>query len=232
MVKNPLLHFVLSMALLHSCTKNLEPAIQTADKNQLIQDIREIGRQDQQYRNTATELRAKNKGIRTEEEGRLWAQQSLLDSINMIRVEAIIARYGYPGANIVGDDLKSVAALVILHNPKKQEKYLSLLWREAKKGNADKREVAILEDRIKMMKGQKQKYGTAMKYEPVGFDSVSGKEITRLRIWEIEQFKHLDKIREKVGLYSFKLQCELEGIDWTQFKNYVPKKTQYDFEFK
>lgn len=217
------------MALLNSCVKNLQPAIQTADKNQLIHELREIGRLDQQYRNTATELRAKNKGIRTEEEGRLWAQQSLLDSINMIRVEEIIAKYGYPGAHIVGDDLKSVAALVILHSPKKQEKYLSLLWQEAEKGNTNKREVATLEDRIKMLKGQKQQYGTAMKYEPVGLDSLSGKVITQLRIWDIQEFKHLDKKREKVGLYSFKLQCELEGIDWTQFKNYVPKKTKYDF---
>lgn len=224
--------WVLLSFMLIRCAERIRPVLNVEEKARLMQELSEIGALDQLYRNKATTLRSKNKGVRTEEEAELWRLQSAIDSTNMIRLEKIIATYGYPGAELVGEKLKTVGVFVILHNPKKQELYVNLLWNASKKGDVDKREVAILEDRVNMLKGVPQKFGTAMKYIPIGVDSLSGMPLTQLRIWDIKQFKNLDKNRESVGLYAFKLQCELEGIDWTQFKNYHPQPTKFDFPYK
>lgn len=225
-------YYLLLVTVLFSCAEKLRTPVSEEEKNRLIHDLIEIRELDQKYRNKATELRVRNKGIRTGEEGKLWADQSFLDSVNMIRMEKIIEKYGYPGADIVGNDLKSVGLLVIAHSPKKQENYIRLLWKEAKKGNVEKKEVAMLDDRIKMLNGKKQRYGTALIFETIGIDSSSGNAITKLRIWDIKRFKGLDKRRENVGWYSFRLQCEIEGLDWEKFEKYVPEKTIYDFELK
>lgn len=224
-MKYPTLFLLVSLAV--ACT-GPRISISPAERVQLQNELRDIWASDQQYRLTATELRQKNKGVRTDEEAALWQKQTRADSLNMIRVEAIIARYGYPGASLVGDELKAVCAFVIIHNPAKQEKYLKLLWAEARKGNVDKREVAILDDRINMLNGKKQRYGTAMKYEPGPADPQTGEVRTTLRVWDIANTRRLDKKRERVGWNSLKVQCALMGIDWTQVKGYRPGKNRYD----
>lgn len=224
--------FFMAISLTTSFAYCRRLALHESAKKQLITDLTEIRESDQKYRNEASELRVRYNGVRSKKEGDLWAKQSVIDSINMLKIEKLINDYGYPGADKVGEELKSVAAFVILHNPNKQEKYLNLLWKESRQGNVDKREVAILDDRINMLKGKKQKYGTAMKYEPDGVDSLTGATKTKLAIWPIASFKDLDRRRERVGWYSFKLQCEIGGIDWKQFKDYTPQKNEFDFELK
>ena len=131
---------------------------------------------------------------------------------------------------MVGEEYKAICAFVILHNPKIQRDYLPMLWAEAKKGNVDMREIAILEDRIKLLGGKPQIYGTAMKYDTIaGADPSNGQTLTRLRIWPIKNLKNLDKKRLRVGWYSLRLQCELEQLDWRAIKGYRPQPNKFDF---
>lgn len=208
-----------------------QEAVATApclDPGLLKNELKNIMADDQKYRLIATDMRRQNQGLRTKEEIDYWNLQRGLDSLNMVKVENIIRCFGYPGKDMVGDELKSVAAMVIIHNPKGQEKYLDMLWDEAENENVKKAEIAILHDRILMFKGAPQIYGTAMKYDTVGFDA-SGLAITRLKVWKINDFKNLDKRREQVGWYSFKKQCELEGIDINQFEGYRFERNMFDF---
>jgi len=174
-------------------------------------------------------LRKRNNGKRTQEEADLWLKQIEMDSINMVRVEKIISKYGYPDKSIVGEELKSVAAFVIIHNPSKQAKYLQLLWEESKRGNVDKREVAILDDRIQMLKGESQIYGTAMKYDSVSLDSNTLEIITKLKIWKVRDYSNLDKKREEVGWFSLKKQCELNKINIEEYPEYKHETNKYDW---
>jgi hypothetical protein len=210
-----------------SCT-GISDKISDAELTNLKTELDSIWEMDQKYRAIASELRIKNEGRRTEVEADLWLKQAEIDSFNMLKIERIIAKYGYPGKSLVGEDLKSIAAFVIIHNPSKQEKYLPLLWSESKKGNVDTREVAILEDRILMLKGKKQIYGTAMKYDTIGFDSIKSVYTTKLKVWEIQNYSNLDKKREKVGWYSFKKQCEYSNIDIKNHPEYKHQPNIYD----
>ncbi len=220
------------MLLLATACSSKKVAIPDLERDALKKELQEIKESDQQCRRAAAELRRKNNGLRTPEEDALWSEQVMLDSLNMVRVEQIMAKYGYPGRSLAGEDLKSVCAFVIIHNPESQEKYLDVLWTEAKKGNIDKREIAVLEDRINMLKGKKQQYGTAMKSDTVSVNTADGQVATRLRIWDIADFKNLDKKREKVGWYSLKLQCELSEIDCSCFMEYKHQTNKYDFDYR
>lgn len=221
-------------ALLFPCTYNTDKSkakLPCIELTELKDELQSIKSSDQKYRRLATEMRQQNQGERTQEEVALWNLQMEIDSLNMVKIEEIINCHGYPGKELVGEDLKSVAALVIIHNPRDQEKYLDLLWQEGQKGSVDKREVAVLEDRILMLNGEPQIYGTAMKYNTVGFNE-TGDAMTKLKIWKIKDLNQIDSRREEVGLYSFKLQCELQGIDLSQFDQYVHEENKFDFEWQ
>ncbi len=74
------------------------------------------------------------------------------------QVDSLIARHGYPGKSLVGEYLKSTAFIVIQHNP--DERYLPLLTAAADKGELSWASLALLVDRVKTDKGEKQVYGT------------------------------------------------------------------------
>lgn len=191
---------------------------------ELKSQLTQISLDDQSYRIMASQMRQANKGVRTPEEGQFWAKQTILDSINMDKVEAIIAEVGYPGSNMVGDTLKHVAASVIMHNPKRQAKYVTLIWRAATVGDVQPLEAATLEDRVLMFSGKNQKYGTQMKYDTIQIDHSTGSIVTKLRIWPIENLKIVDSLRTTIGLYPVSRQCELMRIDIGELKGYKPKK--------
>jgi hypothetical protein len=219
------------MICFYSCKSGVK-FISEKEKQDLSSSLENVWKSDQMYRVTASTMRNENQGKLTLEEAELWKKQSLADSVNMEKIEKIIFKYGYPGKELVGDSLKSVGAFVILHNPQKQEKYLKMLWKESDRDNVDKREVATLEDRIRMIKGKKQIYGTGMISDTISINHTNGEVQTKLRIWDIKDMKNIDKKRESVGLYSFKLQCELMGFDWKKYASYEPQANKYDFNIQ
>ncbi|HMP30089.1 MAG TPA: hypothetical protein PKD85_10840 [Saprospiraceae bacterium] len=107
------------------------------------------------------ELRQKLSNITTEEERiSTWNKISELDGINLKKIEKIIEKHGYPGKSKVGAQ-SSTAFLVIQHSELAyQEKYFPLLEKAANEGEINKSELALLIDRIKMSKGEKQIYGS------------------------------------------------------------------------
>ena len=220
-------YILIILTLCQSC-KERKGNFSSIEISNLKNELQEIWEMDQKYRSIATELRNQNNGKRIQEEADLWLKQTIIDSINMVRIENIITKYGYPGKSIVGEELKSVAAFVIIHNPSKQEKYLQLLWEESNGGNVDKREVAILEDRIRMIRGEPQIYGTAMNYDSIGLDSNTGEKITKLKIWKVQDYSNLDKRREEVGWYSFKKQCEYSNINIAEYPKYEYQQNKFD----
>ncbi|NRT10732.1 hypothetical protein [Flavobacterium sp. 14A] len=83
------------------------------------------------------------------------------DSINLLKIEKIIQKYGYPGKSLVGETESDVAWEVIQHATfETRKKYLNLL-----KSTADKNEIrftlyALTLDRVLMEENKLQKYGS------------------------------------------------------------------------
>ncbi|PCC74158.1 hypothetical protein SAMN02745121_07982 [Nannocystis exedens] len=82
---------------------------------------------------------------------------------NAARLREVLARVGWPGRALVGEDGASAAWRIVQHaigEPALLRGCLPLLQAAAAEGDADPAEVAMLEDRIRVSEGRPQRYGT------------------------------------------------------------------------
>ncbi|WP_157816019.1 DUF6624 domain-containing protein [Spirosoma pollinicola] len=140
----------------------------------------------------------------------LWQGIHQVDSINLRKVEQLIQQYGYPGKSLVGAKLGNTAWLIIQHSPVAiQEKYLPILQRAADQGEMQKTNMALLIDRIRVYKGQKQLYGTQVKMEANGQKAFDA----------IEDEKNVNKRRAEVGLGPLEEYAKQFGFEYKPTSN-------------
>lgn len=127
------------------------------------------------------------------------------DSIDLVKVEAIINKYGWLGTDVVGEEGNTTLFLVIQHSGLKvQEKYLPMMKEAAKNGKADPADLALLEDRVEMYNGRPQIYGSQLK---AGTDG-------KYFIYTIIDEKNIDKRRAEVGLMPLEEYAKQFGVDY------------------
>ncbi|PWW27582.1 MULTISPECIES: DUF6624 domain-containing protein [unclassified Chryseobacterium] len=91
-----------------------------------------------------------------------YIKQNPIDEKNIEIVTKIIDSLGWLGKDKIGENANTALFAVIMHANKLEtmEKYLPILKEAAKKGNAEKSQVAYLTDRIELLNNRKQIYGT------------------------------------------------------------------------
>ncbi len=130
----------------------------------------------------------------------LWKIMRIKDSINLIKVSAIINKYGWLGSEDIGDDANSTLFIVIQHaDLKTQEKYLPLMRNAVKNGKAKARSLALLEDRVALREGKKQIYGTQV------FQNIKTNEYFVL---PLDDPYNVDLKRAEVGLQPLSVYLE------------------------
>jgi hypothetical protein len=154
---------------LHS-DKRWSPLVELVEQNKkkseanlnmpLIAKLDSIYSDDQSYRIQAQELQKKH-GNNSDEFKNLWKIVHTKDSLNLIKITSILDKYGWLGADIIGNQGNSTLFLVIQHaDLKTQEKYLPMMRDAVKNGKAYGSSLALLEDRIEIRNGRKQIYGS------------------------------------------------------------------------
>ena len=133
----------------------------------LIAQLDTIHQEDQKYRLRINELLKKS---RTESENiELITLHELMnekDSINLVKIEKILNKYGWPGADVIGEQGNSTLFLVIQHSDlETQLKYLPMMREAVRIGNAKGKDFALLEDRIAIGQGKRQFYGSQIKID-------------------------------------------------------------------
>lgn len=181
----------------------------------LMKTLAGIYREDQSPRLALIALMRLNAGKR--------ATDSLIkvigekDSINLIKVKAIISKYGWPGPQTVGINGSQALFLVVQHaDLKTQEYYLPFIEDAEKSGKILSSDVAILEDRIAVRKGERQAYGSQ------GFtDRNTGKQY----IYPIADPDNLDKRRAARGLSPMSAYLQSMGLKWNleEYKKLLPE---------
>lgn len=87
------------------------------------------------------------------------------DQVRTERLQEILARHGWPGRTLVGDDGATAAWAIAQHSdldPAFQRRALELMGPAVAVGEADPGELAYLTDRVAANAGQPQTYGTQM----------------------------------------------------------------------
>lgn len=114
---------------------------------------------------------------------------------NAERLRQILAQVAWPGVRLVGQDGARAAWLILQHAigaPDLQRRGLELLDRAAERGEVPRDQVAMLEDRIRMFEGRRQRYGTQFDWDEQGMMSPV----------PIEDREYVDERRAEMGLPS------------------------------
>ncbi|MDX5422302.1 MAG: hypothetical protein LPK07_01910 [Hymenobacteraceae bacterium] len=158
---------------------------------------------DQQVRREFMAARQEH-GAESAEVKQLIGQMQQTDAENQKEVIAIIESYGWPVRSMVGGKAQMAAFLVIQHAPLGvQEKYLPLMRKAAEEGEFEKRNLALLEDRVLVRNGQPQLYGTQISEEG-GVSQVA----------PIADEANVDKRRAAVGLPPLAEYLKSYGIKY------------------
>ncbi|MDQ3334223.1 MAG: hypothetical protein M4D80_03610 [Myxococcota bacterium] len=89
-----------------------------------------------------------------------------IDTKATARMKEIVAKHGWPGKSLVGEDGASTAWLLVQHadmDKAFQKQCLPLLEQAYKAGEASERDYAYLYDRVAVGEGKPQRYGTQFK---------------------------------------------------------------------
>ena len=124
-----------------------------------------------------------------------------VDSENLITVQAVLDKYGWLGADVIGGKASMTLWVVIQHadnHPELQRKYLPMLRKAVAGGVADSDLLALLEDRVLENENKPQLYGTQLRRNDQG-------------IWlpmTIADSSHVDDRRAAMGLEPLRYYLE------------------------
>jgi hypothetical protein len=139
-----------------------------------------------------------------------------VDSIDLIKVEEIIGKYGWLGPEVVGEHGNQTIWLIIQHSDlATQERYLPMMREAVKNGKASASDLAYLEDRVALRQGKKQIYGSQIGGDP---------ETHICYVSPLEDPDNVDKRRADVGLPPLALYVSQYQIKWDveQYKRDLP----------
>ena len=172
---------------------------------ELAKELDVLKEEDQKYRRLKDEYRSKY-ALDSPEYQKFMQDWAKNDSLCLLKAEAIIQQYGYPGKSLVGESRQDAIWFVIQHAPiEKQELYFPIIDAAAQKGEIRKSSWALLVDRIRMFKGQPQIYGSQ-----VIQDYTTG----TTKFHEIEDEANVDKRRAEVGLGPLVEYAKRMGVTW------------------
>lgn len=164
--------------------------------------------EDQKYRKEIDEIEQKY-GRDSKEMKEHWKIIGEKDSLNLIKVSAILDKYGWLGPDEVGNRGSQTLFLVIQHaDIKTQKKYLPGMREAVKQKKAMPSALALLEDRVALREGRKQIYGSQIGRMEDGSYYISA----------LEDPDNVDKRRAEMGLQpladyvrNWKIQWDVEA---------------------
>jgi len=199
--------------------KNRKEQAEAKQDKHLVAILDTIYQDDQKYRKDLPDIEKQYGGM-SEEMKEQWKIINQKDSINLIKVKKILDERGWLGSDIIGVQGNVTLYLVIQHsNPETREKYLSLMREAVKNGNASPVNLAYLEDRTALGKGEKQIYGSQVMYLY---------ETKEHFVQPLIDPENVDKRRAEVGLGTMQDYLFTNfGINW-DVEEYKKKLSEYE----
>lgn len=115
-----------------------------------------------------------------------------VDAVNRKRLKKIITLIGWPSKDLVGETASSGAFLVAQHAADDlnfMKKVFSHIEADFRKQKASPSQYALMYDRIKMLEGKPQRFGTQFNMDSYG-----------CRAWKLEEPEKVDEYRAQMGL--------------------------------
>lgn len=146
----------------------------------------------------------------------IWSLITKTDSINLLKVENIVHKYGYPGKSMVGEPTNTAVFLVIQHSPK-ISKYYPLIEEAGKNKEIPFTDVAMMLDRKLTEERKPQIYGTQLEGKSIT-DKQTGKKRQVIYVLPIENAKEVNNRRKKAGFeITVEENARRFGIEYKQY---------------
>jgi len=129
------------------------------------------------------------------------------DSVNLVRVIAIIDSAGWLGEDVIGRKASAALFLVLQHadaRPDVQARYLEEMRLAVEQGKARPQDLALLIDRVEVNHGRPQIYGSQ-----IGWNA--GKPYVKPMVDE----EHVNERRAAMGMEPLENYTERFGFTWT-----------------
>ena len=126
-------------------------------------------------------------------------QRDSVSRLHQAQITEWFEQYGYLGIEQVGEEGANTFWLVIQHadnNLPFQEKMLTAMQKEVEKNNVNKSNFALLEDRIYVNTGKKQRFGTQVTYNDKGQAIPKIGLVDSLRVDEYRLAHNLTTLKE------------------------------------
>lgn len=176
---------IATTALVSGCRVVQNPPV--ADYTALKQALAQIEQRDQQIRTAILAV-----GMDSKEAVPLFQQMRQVDSVNQVYVRHLLATSGWPARSQVGEAGARTIFLVVQHSNRAFiAQQLPALRRLVKQGEASTTYAALMEDRLRMFSGKKQRYGTQTA-DWVRRDGT-------LVIWPIQRPTKVNQRRQRLG---------------------------------
>jgi hypothetical protein len=180
-------------------------ALTPAERDSIVKVLFTVDDDDQKYRVQLSEVEQK-KPVDSMVVRGINVKIREADSINLIKVKAIVDKYSWLGVDVIGDQCNTALFMVIQHaDPPVREKYLPVIREAVKEGRAQPRHLAMLEDRVAVYRGRKQRYGTQLRWDL---------RVNAFRLAPLEDPDHVDERRRSVGLPPLAVYLAQWGLSW------------------
>lgn len=149
----------------------------------------------------------------------IWTLINKIDAENIVKIENIISKYGYPGKSLVGEPENTTAFYVIQHNPNKIPQYLPLIEKSAKNDELPFKYYAMMLDRKLTNERKPQIYGTQIGFQMIT-NKNSGKQEQFIYVLPIEDAKNVNKRRKEAG-FETTVEENAKGLGVEEYKEYT-----------
>jgi hypothetical protein len=188
------LMFVIALAACRSTHEDGAAQPSASRGESIAAELLELCERDQAARNAAIEAMgaAEASGASVDFEA-LWAPVATIDAESTAYLERLIDAHGWPTVSLVGERAAHAAWLLVQHadaRPQLQERALELMRPLVAAGEASGVDVAYLEDRVRVARGDAQLYGTQFGADEHGVQ----------RPFAIEDAERVDERRAELGL--------------------------------
>ena len=147
------------------------------------------------------------------------SKQYLIDQSNIVYIDSIVGKYGYPGLSLVGPRT-NIAAWYVIQHSERIDDFLPQIEVAAETGEIPFRLYAMMLDRSLMERDLPQKYGTQAMY----YFSGTPDEV-RL-IWPLEDPENVNALRKEAGISDTLEEYALDILEGVPFKAYTMEEVK------
>jgi hypothetical protein len=174
-------------------------------KDSIIEVLAKAAVSDQMYRSQLESMQSKYGGDSPEMK-HLFKNMAAADSLNLLKVAAIIDKFGWLGVDEIGESGNTTLFMVIQHSDiQTQDKYLPVMRVAAAHGKAALKSLALLEDRVALHHGNRQLYGSQV---------IWNMKTNQYRVAPLEAPELVDKRRAAMGLPTMEEYLSAFNIKW------------------